>query len=148
MNERTASETRAEQIRREHDELRQLLGSVRRTLADRLETVASVAEKLSELCEHVETHFAEEETGGFFDQVLEKEPRFGERTQALQNEHVQLLAAVRKLAETSRAEGDSDDWWLRVEGEFHEFSKDLMRHESKENELLQDTLSVDIGAAD
>ena len=148
MNEKTASDTRAEQIRREHEELRQLLGSVRRTLADRLETVASVVEKLSDLCEHVETHFAEEETGGFFDQVLEKEPRFGNRTQALQNEHVQLLAAVRKLAETSLAEGDSDDWWRRVEGEFHEFSKDLMRHESKENELLQDTLSVDIGAED
>ena len=71
-NEKSNCESRYEQMRREHEELREILGTVGRTLAKRMETVANVAEMLSALIAHVETHFQEEEVAGFFDEVKEQ----------------------------------------------------------------------------
>ncbi len=137
-----------EQIRREHEELRQLLGNVRQTLAKRLATVVNVADQIGKLCEEVETHFTQEEIDGFFDQVVEHAPRLSHDTDQLRTEHVRLREVIRDLSHCA-SEGDgSADWWERIEAQFHEFSKQLMRHETKENELLQSAYTDDIGLAD
>lgn len=148
MNEPQTSHELAEQIRQEHEELRALLGEIHGMLAKRLEAVASVAETLASLNEHVETHFAEEETAGLFDDVVDKAPRLSERIDALRNEHEQLLVAVRRLSEVANDGDGSDDWWQRLDAAFHEFSRDLMHHESCENEILLEAYTDDIGAAD
>lgn len=137
-----------EEIRREHEELRGLLGNVRQTLAKRLATVANVAETIGKLCEEVETHFTQEEIDGFFDQVVEQAPRLSNDTDQLRSEHVQLREVIRKLSDCASKGDGSDDWWQGIEAQFHEFSKQLMRHESKENELLQSAFTDDIGLAD
>jgi len=147
MNQAQSKHELFEEIRREHEELRELLGDVRRMLASRLETVASVAEMLALLSEHVETHFSEEETAGLFDQVVDRAPRLSDRIDSLRTEHQQLLSSVRNLNEA--AAGDSSgDWWKRLETAFHEFSSGLMHHESAENEILLEAYTDDIGAAD
>jgi len=137
-----------EEIRREHEELRVLLGTVHRTLGERSETVTHVSEMLESLRDHVETHFTEEETDGFFDDVAARAPRVTDRTNELRNEHKLLLQNIRKLADTASSGDGSSDWWQRLDNEFHDFSKELMHHESKETELLQDVYTDDIGAAD
>jgi iron-sulfur cluster repair protein YtfE (RIC family) len=123
-----------------------LLGDLHRVLAERLETVVNVSEQLASLNEHIETHFNEEEVGGFFDQVLGKTSQ-SQRVALLRDEHERLLQAVRQINEHAKSGNGSDDWWRRLESEFREFSKDFMEHEHKENQLLQDAYEQDFGTA-
>ncbi len=137
-----------DRIRQEHEELRELLGKVRRTLAQRLGSAASVAEMLQSLDGHLQEHFDEEEgLDGFFDEVCSQAPRLSERAEALKQEHAWLSNALRELVECADEPG-CDDWWQELERKFHEFSRAVMQHESKENELLQETYGDDIGLAD
>ncbi len=137
-----------EEIRREHDELRVKLGLVHRMLTGRNDPVDKVAESLASLCDQLEHHFLNEEDGGFFDEVSEQAPRLTERSDEIRAEHAGLRTAIRKLKETAQDGDDSADWWSQMDKSFHQFSKDLMHHESKENELLQDAFNEDIAAAD
>ncbi len=148
MNQTQSKHELFEEIRREHEELRVLLGDIKRMLGKRLETVASVAEMLASLGEHVETHFAEEETAGLFEHVVDRAPHLSERIEALRTEHQQLLSDVRRLSQVASAGDRSGDWWQQLETAFHEFSSGLMHHESAENDLLQEAYTDDIGAAD
>ena len=148
MNKPQTKHELSEEILREHEDLRELLGKIHRMLANRLESVASVSEMLASFGEHVELHFAEEETAGFFDDVVDRAPWLSNRIDALRTEHQQFLAAVRKLNEVA-ADGDgSADWFQRLESAFHRFSSELMHHESVENAILLEAYTDDIGAAD
>jgi iron-sulfur cluster repair protein YtfE (RIC family) len=148
MNDPISDRSTYEEIQREHEELGELLGDVTRTLAKRLVSVSQVAEMIGTLVEQLEQHFDEEETGGFFDQIVSQTPRHAERCKSLREEHTWLLASIRELNEQASLGDDSDDWWQRLESKFHEFSKELMQHESKENELVQKVYTEDIGPAD
>lgn len=148
MNEPKSQHDIMEEIRREHEELRALLGDVHQMLAKRVETVAGVSEKLASLVHQVETHFSEEETAGFFDDVIERAPRLSDRIDVLRDEHRKLQAAVRHLQELAGQGDGSADWWQRLDSAFHDFSKELMHHESCESEILLEAYTDDIGAAD
>lgn len=137
-----------ERIRREHEELRELLGFVHLTLPKRLETVASVSQMFASLCNQIETHFGREETAGLFDDIVAQASRLSQQTEHLRDEHGCLLEAARKLANQAKGGDGSDDWWQRLESEFQEFSKQLMQHESKENDLLFQAYFDDIGSPD
>ena len=137
-----------ERIRHEHEELRELLGSVYRTLTKRLETVADVSQMFASLCNRIETHFSNEETAGFFDDIVAQSPRLSEQTEHLCDEHVCLLNMARKLAKTADDGDGSNGWWRKLESEFHEFSMHLMQHESRENDLLLQAHHDDIGSPD
>jgi len=137
-----------EAVRREHDELRSLLGDLHKILSQRLEEAHRVAALLASLVEHVEAHFREEEVDGFFDQVTERAPRLSHRVEALRREHESLLAAVRNVHEVATGNNGSPDWWQQLEEAFHQFSTQLMHHESAENELLKAAYEDDIGAGD
>lgn len=146
--EPSGPQQRYEEMRREHEELRELLGKVRRVIAKRAESVAHVSDILASLVTHVETHFADEEVEGLFDELAEQAPRLTERTEQLRQEHVQLRAAIGKLAELAASGDTSSDWWQQLETAFHQFSTQLMHHETKENELLQEAYTEDIGSQD
>ncbi len=137
-----------DRLRHEHEELRELLGSVHRTLTKRLETVAGVSQMFASLCNQIETHFNKEETAGFFDEIVAQAPRLSSQTEHLCNEHECLLQTARKLADQANDGDGSDDWWQQLESEFHEFSKQLMQHENKETDLLLQVYHDDIGSAD
>ncbi len=148
MNKSRSKDELFEEIRQEHQELRESLGELNRMLADRLEAVARVAEMVSSLGEHVETHFDEEETAGLFDDIVERAPRLSDHIAKLRADHQQLLTTVRQLKKAA-SEGDgSTDWWENLEKTFHEFSKDLMHHENAENDILLAAYTDDIGAGD
>jgi len=79
MNEPHTKHQLFEEALREHEDLRELLGKIRHMLAGRLATVAGVSEMLASFGEHVELHFAEEETAGFFDDVVDRAPWLSNR---------------------------------------------------------------------
>ncbi|MBC8353181.1 MAG: hemerythrin domain-containing protein [Planctomycetes bacterium] len=148
MNQPQTNHELFEDIRREHEELRELLGEIHRTLANRLAAVASVSAMLVSLGDHIKTHFEEEETTGLFDNIVDRAPRLSERIDALRTEHQQLLAVVRQLNEVARNGDGSVDWWQRLNTDFHKFSAELMHHETAENDILLEAYTDDIGASD
>ncbi len=98
-----------ERIRREHEELRELLASVHRTLTKRLETVAGVSQMFASLCNQIETHFSEEETSGFFDVIVAQAPRLSQLTKLVCDEHGCLLETARNLSNRANYGDGSDD---------------------------------------
>ena len=148
MNDSQNTQELVESMRQEHEELRDLLGSLNRRLADRLEGVASVAEMMASLDEHVQTHFNQEEATGLFDAVIDRAPRLADRIADLRTEHQQLLSAVRELKQAADQGDGSTDWWQGLNSAFHSFSKELMHHENSETDVLMEAYTDDIGAAD
>ena len=147
MNEPQTKHALLEEIRKEHEELREVLGVVHRTLGKREAAVATVAEMLSLLGDDVAAHFSDEESAGFFDDVLDRAPRLSNRIDALRGEHQQLSATVARLQVVATNGDGSSDWWQQIETAFHDFSKELMHHETTENELLLEAYTDDIGTA-
>lgn len=137
-----------EDIRREHDELRVKLRTVNRLLTGRVAAIHQVAESLNSLSDQLEVHFFDEENGGLFQTVCQQAPRFTRRSKRIRAEHAWLLEMFRNVVEIAQKGDGSDEWWKELERAFHQFSINLMHHESKESELLQDAYSEDIGAAD
>jgi iron-sulfur cluster repair protein YtfE (RIC family) len=134
-----------EKIRREHDHLRELLGKIHQALSTRAETVDEISGMMTSLQEHLREHFHEEEDGGFFKEIVSQAPRMSDRADAIENEHVDLSTAVDELVSVASKESEL---CKTMEAGFHDFSKALMHHETKENELLLDAYEEDIGSAD
>ena len=148
MTEQQPDHELFEEIRREHGELRNLLAGLHKVLGDRLEGVNDVSRRMESLSAHIETHFNQEELAGFFDRIVDRAPRLSEQIDDLRAEHQSMLGEVRSLHEVALGGDGSPGWWQRLEDKFHEFSKELMHHEHKENQLLQQAYDEDIGAAD
>ncbi len=137
-----------EQIHREHEELRELLGRVHLLLTARVAAAADVRSCMASLREQIEGHFRDEEVEGFFEQIVDQAPRLDSRVDELRAEHAQLRSDVIKLGELANGDESGDGWWERLERGFHDFSRTLMHHETKENELLQAAYGEDIGSQD
>jgi hemerythrin len=94
---------------------------------------------------HLLRHFRFEEYEGYMDLVRTREPRLERAVQHLAEEHQQLANSLSELiTEADRADALSDTfraevqaWLARVHG-----------HEVRENELVQDAFSLDLGAKD
>lgn len=136
------------QVRQDHEELLEWLGRVHQALAQRSDSAEQLVDLLEGLGQHIERHFVDEESGGFFEQVVEQAPRFSERADALRREHERLRAQMAELIAAGRAGGASDAWWQQLNDTFHEFSRSLMQHENRENELLQEAYGEDVGSKD
>lgn len=146
-----------ERIRQEHEELRELLGKVHRTLARRPHSPTDVLKMLQSLYCQLQLHFDEEEVGGLFVEICSLAPRLSERAEALRVEHAWLNNRLLELiqcadsgcaSDCANSDSNCDDERLTLEAKFHEFSKELMQHERKENELLMEAYGDDIGASD
>ncbi len=137
-----------EAIRKEHDELRTMLGEVGQILAARQVSIEDVVRKLSSLRDQLETHFRHEEAEGFFEQIADQAPRLARRVNNLCTEHVEMLAEIDGLMEQAMQGDGSEGWWRYIGAEFHGLSKRLMEHEREENELLQRAYTDDIGSKD
>jgi iron-sulfur cluster repair protein YtfE (RIC family) len=140
--------TNRRRVRNEHVHLRELLESVRQTLAARQGSPPTIAALFDELSRHVLEHFEHEETGGFFSAALELAPRLTSRAGELLQEHAEFrgrLSAMRQLAMPAEA---TEDWWRNMRESFERFFNAFRRHETAENRLLQEAYSDDIGAED
>lgn len=137
-----------EQIRREHAELRELLGSVSRALADREISLEQASEMFTSLRGQIVKHFETEEQGQFFEEIIDHAPRLSDRANATCDEHEQLLAQVKQMADLALEKAGTPDWWQQLNDQFHDFSKGLMHHESQEMELMQEAYGEDIGSKD
>lgn len=136
------------QIQQDHHELIRLLGEVHQALSKKVGNGARLVEIVESLTDHVERHFREEEASGVFNEVAAHAPRLASRAEELLAEHNQLRQAVQALNQAARSGDGTADWWERLEATFRDFSKNLMHHEHREDELVQIAYDQDLGAAD
>ena len=144
----TNREKEYEQIRQEHEDLRQHLGALHHILAERQLPPGEVVASFRQLREELVEHFRDEEEGGFFHNVVDHAPRYSEQVDQLCKEHEQSLQDIDQMTHDAEVGEATAEWWAALSQRFHDFSCDLMNHESKENQLLQNTYGIDIGAND
>lgn len=137
-----------EEIRREHEELRERLGRMHRALEQEGIADQEVSAMLMELYRALESHFRNEEHEGFFDQITSHDPRLSTNTRRLCTEHQELLHIAMEMARFSAAGASSQARRRELRSRFQAFSKQLMHHESDENALVQQAYQEDIGAHD
>ena len=148
MNHETKGRAFFEEVRRDHEELRELLGAVSRALAEGGEDVGRVSRMFTSLCQSIDNHFKAEEEGKLFDQITEQAPRLADRVAAVRREHHDLLDQIQKIAARAHVKTGSGQWWQQLGTDFQQFGQALMRHEREEGELIQGAYGVDIGSKD
>jgi hypothetical protein len=136
----------AEKIKQEHGELRDKLGRIHAVLAVRELEADEVRELLHEFQYALTVHFSdEEESDGFFEGVTRHAPRLAHEAGRLCQEHEHLLHKADELCRFALSGSPSLAWWRELNSRCHAFSRQLMRHESAESELLQEAYQEDLG---
>jgi hypothetical protein len=94
---------------------------------------------------HVTEHFGFEEQDGYMDTVRKREPRFDRIIQQLGEEHRELMQSLDALIREVRKAACFED---AVREKIRMWVERLRRHEARENDLVQDAFSLDIGLED
>jgi len=145
---RYSPKTDAQPISLEHVHLRELLLSVRETLATGDAERERLAGRLDELAEQVLDHFEHEEEGGYFAEVIGVAPRLCERANALLREHAEMARHLSEMRHCAAERSRRSRWWEELREEFEKFFERFSAHEAAENVLLQEAYWDDIGAED
>jgi hypothetical protein len=143
-----------QEIKEVNEELWKLLDKLRdacRSVPDVRANRAHVAEDLAQLRDQLAMHFALEEAYGYFEDPLIVAPRLSDKAAPLRDEHPLLYATVSELVEYVEAEqyaGRLGEAAGTLVKRFQEFDSRIRRHELRENELIMDAYSSDIGVGD
>ncbi|TWT74547.1 Hemerythrin HHE cation binding domain protein [Posidoniimonas polymericola] len=135
-------------IQSEHEELLSLLRSLKRRLDGPAWGDQMVASLLDSLREHLDTHFTYEESEDGFDHLARRAPWTSDRIDALVAEHRRLMASACDLASRARSGPRTVPVWQELQNGFERLHDDLVAHESKEHDLLQEVYTQDIGDKD
>jgi len=132
-----------------HRELKALLTRIGQCLEEQSATIEEVSDMLAQLGDRLVKHFAMEEDGGYFADVLLHAPQLVSKANALLAQHPKMCTQARDLAQEiaicSRAQ---PDWWQHTAELFRAFRNEFSRHEKQEDGLLQEAYTRDIGAHD
>lgn len=93
-------------------------------------------------------HFADEERGGYFSEVLRAAPRLSRRAERLAENHIELRERLEKLLDLTQKAADAPDRWQKVTTGLAEFVKTLRAHEDEENDLVREAFMDDLGRGD
>src|SRR5438128_1488786 len=139
-----------QEIKEDNQRLQELERELREVFsADRPLGVSrfAIIDLLSELRDHLATHFALEEAFGYFDDPIDVAPHLGEQAETLRAEHSELFVQVCELAERAvDLLGDSGTLagYRQVARMFRAFHQRLRTHEAQENELIMLAFNRDI----
>ncbi|HUY33527.1 MAG TPA: hemerythrin domain-containing protein [Pirellulales bacterium] len=130
----------------EHHELRQLVQAIRAVVRDERpwshEAVAEVVELLASLETHLHHHFAQEEAGGYLEEVLSLAPRFSDEVAELLRQHPQMLDKTRLVYKTAGRAVHESSAWPQLKRELRELIEALIAHESEENKIVQQAFNT------
>ena len=108
-------------------------------------------DSLEQLRDQLALHFALEEAYGYFDDPAYVAPRLCEQALELRAEHRVLYGLVTDVADLAQhvdRHGPLASFQTRIATSFRHFEDRLQRHESRENDLIQEEYGDDIGCAD
>jgi hypothetical protein len=95
----------------------------------------------AELRAEVESHFVLEEEGGYLAELIEERPHLAGPAETLLAEHARIREDLASLA----AAIDGGASVEAIRGRLRDVVSVLSRHESRENELVQQPTHVDLG---
>ena len=107
--------------------------------------LAKLRTRLRATRNHITAHFRFEEQEGYMDAVRKREPRLERTVRQLVQEHGQLAASLEALVRGAETATRLED---RLCKEVHAWVARVRGHERRENELVQNTFGLDIGAED
>jgi len=132
-----------------HRELRELIARIDRAFQRRTATIEEVSDMLADLGDRLVKHFAMEEDGGYFADMLLHAPQLVSKANALIAQHPKMTTQAKTLAAEIQGRGDSgEQWWQHTAALFRAFRDELLRHEKQENVLLQEAYGRDVGTTD
>lgn len=132
----------------EHHELNTLFTSLERRLNGPPWHDGMVVSLLDSLREHLDTHFAYEESDGGFEELIRNAPWVEERVSALVAEHRRLMALACDLAAAARSAPRTSPNWSELTQKFRSLRFGVVAHEAKEHDLLQEVYVQDLGDKD
>ncbi len=136
----------AEALRRAHavllEDLRRLDEAARPASG---EGIVGLRARLETTQAHIAEHFRFEEQNGYMDTVRKREPRLERAIQQLAEEHRQLAQSLAALIE--------EGWMVasleaRFRDEVRAWVERVRQHEVHEEDLVQDSFNLDLGAGD
>ncbi|MGB7347926.1 MAG: hemerythrin domain-containing protein [Pirellulaceae bacterium] len=121
-------------------------------LAEHVETATNhwpeLIEHFAEMRDQLALHFSLEEAYGYFDDAIDIAPQLSTVADCLRNEHTNLFAEVRDLADAAiDAKVGLDDEIAKVLSAFQNFRQRFERHEESELKLILQAMD-DIGGGD
>lgn len=137
-----------DEVREAHRTLRNRLASIEEALEKRVTSISEVSDQLAQLADQLIKHFAGEEEGGYFVEALRDAPRLVSRANRLMLQHPKMTAEARQLAGVADSDITPGLWWQQTHEQFVAFKEELLKHEKKEDHLIQEALNRDIGSND
>ncbi len=113
------------------------------------EWVKEVQPLFADFIERTKEHFMIEEEGGFMDVVLSERPYLAPVVENLRNDHILMLKKMNELLQhcgCAEKANPKDIEHLCLE--LRDLILHLKHHEYKENDLVQETLTVELGTND
>lgn len=138
----------AEEVDHEHRRIGQLFERISCSLSSGRSHLPVVRSLLGELSELLQRHFAREEEGGYYQDIVEMSPRFSSQVDELREQHGTLLDSVAQLRLHVNCAPDASLWWRAIRYDFAEFARLCREHEQQEHKLVQLAYTQDIGAMD
>ena len=148
MNGPNKSSPIFEHIAADHARMPDLLNELHRIINDRAEAPKTIAAAIGSFMDYLRDHFEHEDNGGFFDELATQAPRLLDRARDVSGEHAGLLVTMKAFRDSATTGDATEAWWDKMDQEFQRVMKELMHHEQRERELLQDAFVDDIGTAD
>jgi hypothetical protein len=108
-------------------------------------------ELLNELRDQLALHFALEEAFGYFDDPEHVEPWISDRADSIRGEHRYLYMAICELVEYAEylySQGNWANLATKMPAKFNGFSQKFKQHEWREQELILQAYTQDIGVGD
>jgi len=93
----------------------------------------------------VSDHFHLEEQGGYLDDMQVREPRLQREIAELRDQHCEMLDALANLRDQAAVASELDDV-LRLK--VRAWIDRLLKHEARENDVIQDAVDSDFGGGD
>lgn len=100
---------------------------------------------LTDLQTELPVHFEFEERGGYFSDVMRLAPRMSRELDRLKGDHLDFVERSRALLDLAYDVLRQSGRWGEVQNAFGALSTRLRIHERKENAIMQEVFSLDIG---
>lgn len=131
-----------------HRGLKALIREIDEALGAQTRSIVEVSRLVARLGDQLVKHFAMEEDGGYFADALTHAPQLIARANALLAQHPMMRTQAKTiLVDLGSAEGQ-EHWWEETTQRFRAFKAELLRHEMREDKLLQEAYLQDIGSHD
>ncbi len=107
-----------------------------------------LGQQMTELRGLLVGHFAEEEKDGYLASALEVAPRFSQEAAGLLQQHQQFLDRLDRFIGKLQDTDSPFAKWQEAHDEFKNIVAEVLRHEVKENAIVQAAFEDDVGTGD